>query len=71
VLVTINGQQRRVPEGATVDAVVSSLLGEQAIGRSQGIAVAVAGEVVPRSRWSCTAVAEGSAIEVLTAVQGG
>jgi sulfur carrier protein len=71
VLVTVNGQQRRVPEGATVDAVLSSLLGEHAITRSRGIAVAVEGEVVPRSRWNCTAISEGSVIEVLTAVQGG
>jgi sulfur carrier protein len=71
MLVTVNGEPQRVPAGATVDALLSALLGEHAIGRSNGIAVAVAGEVVPRSRWSCTVISEGSVIEVLTAVQGG
>jgi sulfur carrier protein len=36
-----------------------------------GVAVAVAGEVVPRSGWSDRTLAEGDQVEVLQAVQGG
>ena len=39
--------------------------------RNTGIAVAVNSEVVPRSSWSSTPVAEGDRIDVVTAVQGG
>jgi sulfur carrier protein len=71
VLVTVNGRERHVPEGATVEAVLSALLAEGAGERHRGIAVAVQGEVVPQSRWGSTAVPAGAVIEVLTAVQGG
>ena len=37
----------------------------------RGVAVAVAGEVVPRTAWASTALREGAVLEVLTAVQGG
>jgi sulfur carrier protein len=37
----------------------------------RGIAVAVNGEVVPRSAWATTTVAAGDQVEVLTAAQGG
>ncbi|HEU4981012.1 MAG TPA: sulfur carrier protein ThiS, partial [Solirubrobacterales bacterium] len=37
----------------------------------RGVAVAVDGEVVPRSEWDRTALAEGQRIEVLAAIQGG
>ncbi|WP_245889012.1 sulfur carrier protein ThiS [Glycomyces artemisiae] len=36
----------------------------------RGIAAAVNGEVVPRSEWD-RALADGDAVEVLTATQGG
>jgi sulfur carrier protein len=36
-----------------------------------GVAVAVNGTVVPRSRWDDTILAAGDAVEVVTAVQGG
>ena len=34
-------------------------------------AVAVDGDVVPRSQWDTTQLASGTRVEVLTAVQGG
>jgi len=52
--------------GTTVQAVVDEL----ALGRS-GIAVALNGEVVSKSRWTDTFVGEGDRLEVLTAAQGG
>ena len=39
--------------------------------RGVDVAVAVDGEVVPRSRWADHALAEGQRVEVLQAVQGG
>lgn len=37
----------------------------------RGIAVAVDGEVVPRSAWEETALFEGQRVEVVGAIQGG
>jgi sulfur carrier protein len=68
VNVLLNGQPRDLPDGATVaDAVTAS--GMPALAR--GIAVAVDREVIPRSLWDDTALAEGQRVEVLEAVQGG
>jgi sulfur carrier protein len=36
-----------------------------------GVAAAVNGEVVPRTAWASTQLADGDQIEVVTAVQGG
>jgi sulfur carrier protein len=66
--VTVNGQPRELPAGATV-ATVIELLSEAPQGR--GVAVAVGGEVVPRAAWERTALSEGVQVEVVTAVQGG
>ena len=66
MLVTVNGRPDHVPDGTTVDDVVVRL------GRGKsGLAVAVNDEVVPRSRWACTALHVGDRVEVLTAAQGG
>jgi sulfur carrier protein len=68
VVVTVNGKPTELASGATVATVVE-LLGAAPGGR--GIAVAVAGEVVPRRAWSDTGLTDGLEIEVVTAVQGG
>ncbi|MCR4489888.1 sulfur carrier protein ThiS, partial [Micrococcus luteus] len=39
--------------------------------RRLGVAVAVGGEVVPRSAWATRALAAGDEVDVVTAVQGG
>ncbi|MCW2538696.1 MAG: sulfur carrier protein ThiS [Frankiales bacterium] len=39
--------------------------------RQSGIAVALNGEVVPRSTWSDVVLADGDRVDVVTAVQGG
>ncbi|TWP51091.1 sulfur carrier protein ThiS [Lentzea tibetensis] len=62
----VNGSLRELPDGATVAAVVE-LTGAP----SSGVAVALDGTVVPRAAWASTPVADGSVVEVLTAVQGG
>ncbi len=68
MLVTVNGNERELPSGATVAELVDEL-GARADGR--GVAVALATEVVPRSQWPSTVLSAGDRIEVLIAVQGG
>ena len=64
--IVINGEARDVADGVTVEALVRGLSSE-----SRGIAVAVDGEIVPRSEWASAAVAPGQSVEILNAVQGG
>ncbi|MDQ3618816.1 MAG: sulfur carrier protein ThiS [Actinomycetota bacterium] len=63
----VNGASRTVREGAIVADLVAEL---RPVGDGSGIAVALNGEVVPRSEWS-TALSERDRVEILTAVQGG
>jgi sulfur carrier protein len=64
--VTLNGERRELPDGATVETAVREL-GEP----ERGVAVALDGEVVPRRDWASTRVRDGQQVEVLRAVQGG
>jgi sulfur carrier protein len=64
--ITLNGQGRDVPDGASAAEVVRLLTTA-----ASGIAVAVNGQVVRRAAWESTALADGDQVEVLTAVQGG
>ena len=66
--VTINGDRRELPDGATIAHVIASL--DNAPG-GRGVAVAVEGEVVPRTRWPITELRDGASIEIVVAVQGG
>jgi sulfur carrier protein len=66
--IELNGEPIEVAARATVAAVVE-LAG--AGGDRRGVAVAVEGEVVPRSDWERTEVREGQRIEVVGAIQGG
>ena len=66
--VTINGEDRELPAGATVAGLVASLPNAP---EGRGVAVAVEGEVVPRAQWQSTELRDGSAVEVVVAVQGG
>ena len=66
--VTVNGERRELPAGATVETAVR----EAGLpGNGRGVAVAVDGEVVPRPEWTTTDLREGQQVEVLRAVQGG
>jgi sulfur carrier protein len=67
-VISVNGEPSDVRAGETVAAVLERLGVEP--GR-RGVAVAVDGEVVPRSNWEGLPLADGSRIEVLTAMQGG
>ena len=66
--VLLNGEERELAPGATVQAVVDELALPSA---GRGIAVAVDAEVVPRGEWEERALAEGARIEVVRATQGG
>jgi sulfur carrier protein len=68
MFVSVNGRPHELPAGATVASVVA-LLSDTPEGR--GVAVAVAGEVVPRGAWSTTELTDGAQVEVVAAVQGG
>jgi thiazole synthase len=66
--IELNGESRELPAGATLaDAVRES----GAAPGARGVAVALGGEVVPRSEWGTTPLAEGHSVEVLAAIQGG
>ncbi len=64
--VTVNGVPTVVEKTATVWSVVAMRGGEH--GR---VAVAVNGEVVPRSRWETTGLGPGDSVEVLVPTAGG
>lgn len=66
--VIVNGEPRRLAPGATVASVIELL--DVASG-ARGVAVAVDGEVISRSRWPETELADGARIEVVAAIQGG
>jgi thiazole synthase len=65
--VELNGEPTALPDGATVAAAIEA----SGAAAWRGVAVAVDGEVVPRSEWDATRLHEGEKIEVLAAIQGG
>jgi sulfur carrier protein len=74
MVVTVNGEQRELPAGATVLSVVELLAddgGRPPATAARGVAVAVEGEVVPRAAWPSVQLGEGARVEVLAAIQGG
>ncbi|WP_296148643.1 sulfur carrier protein ThiS [uncultured Corynebacterium sp.] len=54
-------------EAGSVDKLLREHLGEV----PAGTAVAVNGDVVPRSEWETTKLDDGAKVDILTAVQGG
>lgn len=65
--IELNGERVELSAGASVAAAVDAL----GIDSSRGVAVAVDGDVVPRSEWDATELRDGQQVEVLHAVQGG
>lgn len=64
--IEVNGEPRELTDGTTVGDLLDTLVENR-----RGVAVAVDGEVVPRSTWDGTALHDGARIEVVGAVQGG
>lgn len=78
MIVNINDQTAVLPQGASVVEAVAHTTGREltaegrpADGGRLGVAVALGGEVVPRSRWASTELSEDAELEIVTAVQGG
>ncbi|MEJ1178151.1 MULTISPECIES: sulfur carrier protein ThiS [unclassified Pseudarthrobacter] len=76
--ITLNGSLHSVSDGASITTLVSQVTGrplaangQATDGQKLGVAVAHNSEVVPRSQWYVTALAEGDDVELVTAVQGG
>ena len=67
-MILLNGKRSELRAGATVVAALASL---DLAPDAPGVAVAVDGEVVPRSNWGSRALGEDARVEVLTAMQGG
>ena len=66
--IELNGELVELAPATTVAAVVE----RAGAGRDRrGVAVAVDGEVVPRSSWEQTELTEGQRVEVVGAIQGG
>jgi sulfur carrier protein len=64
--VTVNGVATPLPAPSTVAALVAA----RSSGHSR-VAVAVNGDVVPRSRWDATPLHPGDSVEVLAPTAGG
>ncbi len=62
----VNGDPSDLRVGTTVAGIVDTVAPSP-----NGIAVAVNGEVIPRSCWPETRVGEGDEVEVLGAARGG
>jgi sulfur carrier protein len=68
MIVELNGERVELADGASVaDAVAAA----GANSGRRGVAVAVDGEVVPRSGWEHTRLVAGQRVEVVEAIQGG
>jgi sulfur carrier protein len=67
-VITVNGTEARLPAGARIADVLDELGVEP--GR-RGVAIAIDGEVVPRTEWDTTSLAEDARVEVVQAIQGG
>ena len=66
--VFLNGEPHELPDGSNVD---DAVIASGAPRSRRGVACAVDGEVVPRTRWFETPLEEGQHVEVVQAVQGG
>jgi len=66
--IVLNGERVELPAGASLLTALERIgLDEQ----SKGVAVAVDGEVVPRTHWEAYTLHDGARVEALTAMQGG
>jgi sulfur carrier protein len=65
--VRVNGDALELAGDATVADAVRTLVEHS----ERGVAVALDGDVVPRSEWETTVLRDGAHVEVLRAVQGG
>lgn len=67
-MIVLNGACIELQSGASLRAALEQI---GITPQTTGVAVAVDGEVVPRSHWEAYSLHEGARIEALTAMQGG
>jgi sulfur carrier protein len=67
-VILLNGSELQRGAGESVVALMELL---ELSPDARGVAVAVDGEVVPKTAWKTFAIPEGARVEVLTAMQGG
>jgi sulfur carrier protein len=68
VRIELNGESLELDDGATLEVAVRE---SGVAGETRGVAVAVDGEVVPRTDWGSVALSPDARVEVLRAMQGG
>ena len=66
-MIVLNGEPRE-RDGATIVELLADLGVEY---RARGVAVAVNGEIVPRTEWQRVRVDDGDRVEALSAMHGG
>ena len=66
IQLSVNGQVRQVEPGASVTRLLETLAMS-----GKRVAVEKNGEIVPRSQYSNTSLADGDALEIVVAVGGG
>lgn len=64
--IAVNGVARDVERGTTLGTLVDA-----EVAARRGVAVAVDGEIVPRTEWDTRELHEDVGVEVVAAVQGG
>lgn len=67
--ISVNGKETAVDDAISVSELLAVLNGDDP--NTRGIAVALNGEVVSRSRWAEATLSDGDRLEVLRAVGGG
>jgi sulfur carrier protein len=66
LVVVVNGQVTTVLPGSTLEGLL-----DQVEVDPKGVAIALDGDVVPRSRWPATTLRPGAHVEIVTAAAGG
>lgn len=70
--IVVNGEEHDLAGlSGIADLVALYAPGCAADGAPRGVAVAINDHVVPRGRWTDTALTAGDRVEIVTAVQGG
>jgi sulfur carrier protein len=65
-MIRVNGDDSQIAVGTTVATLLAQLEAPD-----RGVAVAIDGDVVPRSQWAQTKLEDNANVEVVMAVQGG
>lgn len=64
--IRVNGESRRLPDGATLTALLDELELDPRV-----VAIERSGEVVPRAAFAETVLRDGDQVEIVRFVQGG